>query len=230
MRRLDKIAELAGNAARGVADVGTDHGYIPIKLRKSGFMGRIIASDINEMPLEAAIKNAYEYNLEDSIEFILTDGLNYRDYSDIDTVIIAGMGGDVICSILDRADWSREKYCRLILQPMTKYEILRYWLVNNGYEITAEELVLESGRIFRIFTAAFTGTNTALEDFELFTGKTEIIEHNSDYYRMLCIEEARTGKILYGLKPGSSKSGAFKIYRDIHEHITGLIPMEEKDG
>ena len=153
MRRLDKIAELAGNAARGVADVGTDHGYIPIKLRKSGFKGRIIASDINEMPLEAAIKNAYEYNLEDSIEFILTDGLNYRDYSDIDTVIIAGMGGDVICSILDRADWSREKYCRLILQPMTKYEILRYWLVNNGYEITAEELVLESGRIFRIFTA-----------------------------------------------------------------------------
>ena len=113
----------------GFVDVGTDHGYLPIEMCLNGYCGNIFASDINEDPLDKARVNAREACVYDKMEFLLCDGLDPSLQNKVDTIVIAGMGGDTICSILDKAEWCMDRRYKLILQPMTKAEVLRYWLV-----------------------------------------------------------------------------------------------------
>lgn len=157
----------------GVVDVGTDHGYIPSALAESGYAGNIIASDINPGPLESARRNAEDAGVLDHIEFLLCDGLDKCDPSKIDTIVIAGMGGDTICGILDRAEWCIAPGYKLILQPMTKAEILRFWLINNGFKIISEKYVRD-GNLYQILAAEF-GASGRYSDAELYTGKYEAI-------------------------------------------------------
>ena len=102
----------------GVIDVGTDHGYLPAALAKRGYPGNIFASDINEGPLNAAKTTADNESLTDKIKFLLCDGLIACDPDKIDTIVIAGMGGDLICRILDQAEWTMDERYTMILQPM----------------------------------------------------------------------------------------------------------------
>ncbi len=162
------IKHISGDG--GVIDVGTDHGYLPIALAQSGYMGNIIASDINSDPIDKAIYNAKQAGLYDRIQFRLCDGLEGCIPDEVDTIVIAGMGGDTICGILDRAEWCMTEKYKLILQPMTKAEILRFWLVNNGFHISFEERTKENGTIYQIIVASFEN-NSTLSDAELFTGK-----------------------------------------------------------
>lgn len=155
----------------GVVDVGTDHGYIPSALAESGYTGNIIASDINPGPLDSASRNAEDIGVVDRIEFLLCDGLEKCDPSKIDTIVIAGMGGDTICGILDRAEWCIAPAYKLVLQPMTKAEILRFWLINNGFRIISEKYVRD-GILYQVLVAEF-GTSDRYSDAELYTGKYE---------------------------------------------------------
>lgn len=158
---------------KGIIDVGTDHGYIPAALIESGYSGNIIASDINAGPLETARRTAANCGGLERIEFILCDGLEKCDRTRIDTIIIAGMGGDTICGILDRAEWCISPGYTLILQPMTKAEVLRFWLINNGFEIIADEYVLD-GNVYQIIVAQ-VGPFIRYTDAELFLGKYETV-------------------------------------------------------
>lgn len=160
----------------GVIDVGTDHGYIPVALCESGYPGNIIASDIHEAPLETARKNAAEAGYDGRIEFVLCDGLEGCDRQRVDTIVIAGMGGDTICGILDRDDWCIAAPYTLILQPMTKAEILRYWLISNGFAIVTEDLVID-GILYPILVAR-AGESVHHTDAELYTGKFELAAKN----------------------------------------------------
>ena len=157
----------------GVVDVGTDHGFIPTALAESGYAGKIIASDINAGPLECARRNAEEAGVSDKIEFQLCDGLDKCAPAEIDTIVIAGMGGDTICGILDRAEWCIAPGYKLILQPMSKSEILRFWLINNGFQIISEEYVCD-GNLYQILAAEF-GPFVRHSDAELYTGKYETV-------------------------------------------------------
>ena len=125
---------------RGLIDVGTDHGYLPTWMASHGYHGNIIAADINAAPLQKARENAEKAGVTDRITFQLCDGLEQCKPESVDTIIIAGMGGDLICRILDLAEWCMDRRYKLILQPMTKSEVLRYWLTNNEFEILAEDL------------------------------------------------------------------------------------------
>ena len=168
--RLETILSLI-KEGRGVIDVGTDHAYVPIKLAQRGYKGRILASDINSGPLQSARKNAAETGLEGRIEFRLCDGLSECDGSVADTVILAGMGGDLICRILDEAEWTMNPDYSLILQPMTKAEVLRYWLVYNGYNILEDLTVSDSGRLYSVLFVRFSGINENYSDAELYVGR-----------------------------------------------------------
>lgn len=169
-KRLTAIlAHIADGA--GVIDVGSDHGYIPAALFQRGYPGNIIASDINSGPLESARRTAESAGALDGIEFLLCDGLEKCDGSKIDTIVIAGMGGDAICGILDRAEWCIAPGYTLILQPMTKAEILRFWLINNGFDIVCDEYVRD-GIIYQLLVARF-GVSCRYSDAELYTGKLE---------------------------------------------------------
>ena len=118
---------------RGLIDVGTDHGYLPAWMASHGYHGNIIAADINAAPLQKARENAEKAGVTDRITFQLCDGLEQCKPESVDTIIIAGMGGDMICRILDLAEWCMDRRYKLILQPMTKSEVLRYWLTNNEF-------------------------------------------------------------------------------------------------
>ena len=209
MKRLEKILSMIDSRI-GVADVGTDHGFLPVSLALQGYCGNLFATDIHAAPLEAAKRAAEEAGVKDRIRFCLTDGLDGIDPRMLDTIVIAGLGGDVICSILDRAEWTMDPAYRMILQPMTKAEVLRFWLCNNGYEIPAEHLVQENGRIFRILSVRFSGDNTPMTDAELYLGKTSLTEREDCYGQLLEQEIERMRKKTEGLLvSGSSREADF---------------------
>ena len=155
-KRIEEIIKLV-EPGKGVIDVGTDHGYVPVALAERGYAGGIIASDLNEAPLAAAESRAAEHGVWDKIRFFRADGLDCCGPADVNNIICAGMGGDLICSILDKPRWLHQKGMKLILQPMTKAEVLRYWLVNNGFGISRETVVRENGRLFHIIRADYCG-------------------------------------------------------------------------
>ena len=168
-KRLDKIASYVKQGV-GVADVGTDHGYIPVMLCRRGYEGNIIGTDINEGPLNKARRSLMEADFEDKVTLMLCDGLDGVEPESVNTIIVAGMGGDTITGILDRAEWCAREDVRLILQPVTKPEILRYWLINNEFKITDEALVKENGTVYQIICAR-PGISEKYSDAELFIGK-----------------------------------------------------------
>lgn len=192
-KRLQAIYSLICQG-RGVVDVGTDHGYIPVALAQNGYAGKIIASDIRSGPLQAARSSAESAGVEEKIDFLLCDGLDGCEKSAIDTIVIAGMGGDTICGILDRAEWCMTPDYTLILQPMTKAEVVRYWLAYNGYEFLDEVLVKDGGIIYQVFRARIK-ENTSLSLAELFTGEYALAVKNplfGEYLDML-ISRFETG-------------------------------------
>ena len=127
-----------------VADIGCDHGYLGIHLLQSGIASAVIASDVNEGPLQSAVRNAEKYGVKDKICFYLSDGV--RDIPrDFNVMVCAGMGADTMVSILDAAPWLKQDSYRLVLQCQSKREMLRRYLSDSGWQIT-KETVLRDGK------------------------------------------------------------------------------------
>ena len=167
-KRLQKIAGYVAQGSRA-ADVGTDHGYIPVWLVQNGVCEHITASDIRLEPLKRAMENAEKNRVSDKIRFLLCPGLEQYSPQDIDTVIIAGMGGETIIEILADAPWTREK--KVILQPQTKIPELRSWLNANGYDVCGASLVADMGRIYVVWSCS-AGGGRALPAHELYADRT----------------------------------------------------------
>lgn len=147
--RLQLLADLVPQGAR-VADIGTDHGYLPVWLLQRGRIAAAIAADIGEDPLQHARRTAEEYGV-DGINFRLCDGLKGIGSDEVDTVVIAGMGGETIIHILSAAPWTKVTGAvTLLLQPMTKAGELRRWLSDNGYCFTDERLVWDKDFLYPV--------------------------------------------------------------------------------
>lgn len=146
--RLHMLAHLVPEGCR-LTDVGTDHGYLPVALLQHGRIAAAIASDIGAEPLEHARRTAMQYGV-DGMDFRLCAGLSGIAPEETDVIVIAGMGGETIISILQDAPWTADGQHRLLLQPMTKAAALRHWLADNGYTFTDEHLVEDKGRIYPI--------------------------------------------------------------------------------
>ena len=225
-KRLETIAYMVKDG-RGLIDVGTDHGYLPVCLAQRAYTGLLFASDINAAPLDAARRTAREASLEERIRFLLCDGLDACPKDLVDTIVIAGMGGDLICRILDRAEWTLDGAYTLILQPMTKAEVLRYWLVNNGFSLEEERLVRDGGKLYQLIRACYI-SNSFLSDAELFSGAFENIRGET-----LCREwldalirrfEKEERGLLSAEKPGEGKLEICRgILAGLHE-MKGRLP------
>ena len=127
-----------------VADVGCDHGYLSIHLLETGLARQVYASDIRPGPLDSAVKNAAKFGVSQHISFFLSDGVQSLP-RDFDTLVCAGMGADVMISILEKAPWLRDERYRLILQCQSKTPMLRRFLSQTGWTIRREQ-VLRDGR------------------------------------------------------------------------------------
>ncbi|MBR6045542.1 MAG: SAM-dependent methyltransferase [Ruminococcus sp.] len=154
-RRLLACAQLCKGSR--VCDVGTDHGYLAIELVSSGKCQSAAACDINEQPLASARENIEKSGLSDRIETFLSDGLDAVPDAGITDVVIAGMGGELITDILSRAGWIKERRVNLVLQPMTKWDHLRGWLMKEGFEVTKELACAEGRFVYSVIQAVYTG-------------------------------------------------------------------------
>lgn len=132
------------NQGDRVADIGCDHGYLGIYLLHNGIAASVIASDINEQPLQSAIRNAEKFGVSDRISFHLSSGVR-RIPRDFNALVCAGMGADTMISILVDAPWLMDSRYRLILQCQSKTPMLRRYLSDNGWYINHES-VLRDGR------------------------------------------------------------------------------------
>ena len=150
--RLLKLAEKVNNG-ESVLDVGTDHGYLPLYLWEKGISNKLILSDISEGSLKKAEEDAKEYFPDVEFDLRIGDGLKVVEPKEVDTVVMAGMGGILIKDILDfdiQKSWTFEKY---ILQPRKHVGRLRHYLLYHSFKIVNEDLVREGDFIWPIITA-----------------------------------------------------------------------------
>lgn len=143
INNIDKVSVLA--------DVGTDHGYIPLYATQNGLCHKAIAIDINKDPLDKARLNAILEGAGDELEFRLGDGLNPLKKDEVEAVVIAGMGGNLIRDILEENIEKVASFNYLILVPAQNPEVLREYLYNNDYEIICENLCEEDGIYYELF-------------------------------------------------------------------------------
>ena len=143
--RLKDIASLV-ESCNVIADVGTDHGYLPIYLIQSDICKKAIASDVAKGPLSKAIENIDKYQLNDVISTTLCSGLN-KIPSNVNTVIMAGMGANLIIDILNEAPYKYETY---ILQANLNVNTLRKYLSENNYIIVDEKVSFAHKKFYEI--------------------------------------------------------------------------------
>ncbi|HII4513053.1 tRNA (adenine(22)-N(1))-methyltransferase [Clostridium perfringens] len=160
-KRLKRIVEHV-DKCESVADIGTDHGYIPIYLVKEGICKKAIASDINKGPIEKAKVNVAFEGVSDKVKCLLGPGLNPLKVGEVNGVILAGMGGNLTRDIL-LADMDKvKKYDFIILQPAQNPEVLREFLYKNDYEIIDEDLIKDEGRFYELFKVKYNENSEKL--------------------------------------------------------------------
>ena len=170
-KRLEVIAGMIP-CGDNVCDVGTDHGYLPVFLALSGKYGNITATDIRQKPLENAKSNLEKSGVK-NVRLLLCDGLEKVERKDADTVIIAGMGGEVIGGIIDRTPFLKDNVT-LILQPMTAASYLREYLCRNGFEILFEIPIEENGKLYSVIKARFCGKSYECDGAFALVGKIDV--------------------------------------------------------
>ncbi|MBR1992814.1 MAG: SAM-dependent methyltransferase [Firmicutes bacterium] len=171
MNRLsDRLQLIANRINEGetMADIGTDHGFLPIYLKVCGKSPRVIMADVSGPSLEKGRKNAYmmvrDMSMLDDIDFRVGDGLMVLDHGEVDAVVIAGMGGKLIRDIM-AADFELTKTIKkFIMQPRIGQGHLRKWLIDNDFVIIFEDVVIEGDYIPEVITAVSPGFASCAED------------------------------------------------------------------
>ncbi len=150
MQISKRLETVAGMITPGciLADVGTDHAYIPIYLAAGGSIQKAFAMDVNKGPLAKAVEHIKQYGLEGQIETRLSDGLEKLQPGEADSILIAGMGGPLTIRILQNGEQTALAAKELILQPQSEIREVRRWLEEKGFQIVQEEMVEEDGKYY----------------------------------------------------------------------------------
>ncbi len=154
-----RLKSVAGLVRKGsvIADIGTDHAFLPAYLILNGYVAGALACDLRKGPLCNAEKTAEIYHIRDKIELRLSDGLDSVFPEEANDIVICGMGGTLIRDILQRAEWIKDKKYRLILQPQSHSEDLRLFLITNGFDIISETVCEDTGRSYNIICSEYSG-------------------------------------------------------------------------
>ena len=217
--RLRLLADWVPPGAR-LADVGTDHAYLPVWLRLHGRAASAIACDLREGPLARARETGRIWGA-DGVDYRLGNGLTVVSPEEADTIVIAGMGGENIAAILARAPWTADGDHTLLLQPQTRAEVLRAFLAENGYAIRREALVEDRGVLYPVMEAG--GGEMSLTLGQLHGGAALLRDPLGDRYII--------GKIirLQTAVAGLNRSGGGQEKADrLREIITALLSMREE--
>ena len=208
--RLLAAANLVRDGAY-LADIGTDHAYLPIYLAQRGKISRAVASDIRKGPLARAEQNIRAAGLSDKIGTVLTDGLSGLEHYPVTDIVIAGMGGLMILSILDAADFIRTANLRLILQPMQHIPELRRYL-SDGWQVEKEAIAEEGGKLYQILCVRYDGVKRELSALELLLGSYTLAHKREiPLFPALCERQAAVlSEKITGLEKGGHDASAEK--------------------
>lgn len=224
--RLRAAADLTPPGTR-LADVGTDHAYLPAYLLGKGRIASAIGTDLRPGPLERARQTAERYGLEERVQLRLCDGLAAVDAGEVDTVVVAGMGGETILSILEAAPWSLDKVC--ILQPMSAAEELRAGLDRLGAAIVKETLVREGRTLYLLLLldGRRTEKGSALTPAEQYAGT--VAAHGDDplWPEYLARSVRRAERALAGL--ARSQRPEDEVRRAYFEQVLAGLKETQKE-
>lgn len=201
------------------ADVGCDHGYLSVYLIEKRLCDKVYACDINEKPVNIARENIKRRDtrgqgLSEKITVVQCDGLATLENKGINNVIICGMGGEVINGIMERARTFHTPEVRFILQPMSSELEMRAWLCGNGFCITDERLVRDSGRIYAVISAEYTGEKYEYSPSELMLGRHNIL-CGGELLRELCTRKLVHAKNV--LRQGNCSEFDITLERELSE-------------
>ncbi|MBQ7875723.1 MAG: SAM-dependent methyltransferase [Clostridia bacterium] len=213
--RLKMVADLVPDCTV-VADIGTDHGYLPIFLVNRGICERAIAADVNEGPLSAARKNIALTRVKDKIETVLSDGL--KNVENADCVTICGMGGELICNILSHR---KDNMTRFVLQPQRSMDALRYYLAENGFEIKKEAVAKENDKMYCAFYAEYTGKAYTISEKEALLGKSELVEDANLYKEYVVYRKAEVEKALNSMEKAGATGERYDELKKLLEIFEG---------
>ena len=215
--RLDsRLAAAAKYATFGgvVADIGTDHAFLPCYLIQNGISRRALACDIRQGPLDKAKQTVDEYGFNDKVRLILCDGLcgiDDNDKTEITDIIIAGMGGEMIAKILADSPWVQNDRYNLIFQPMTKAHTLRKYLCDNGYIIADETACIAANKHYTVINARYCGKAREYDIPYLYAGAL-LNKHDDDsceYKRMIARKLRNAAKGMQNDESYAEKAAAY---------------------
>ena len=218
--RLRAIADQVPQGAR-FADIGTDHGHLPVWLLLVGRVDHATATDLRAGPLGRARDTAKRFAVEGRMDFRLCDGLSAIRPGEADTVAIAGMGGETIVSILEAAPWTKTDTL-LLPQPMTGFAELRQWLQRNGYQIHSEHIACEGKRLYSIWRVT-GGEMQPLTPAELWAGRQNSGPFRREYLAML---RKKAEKALLGQQAARTPDAA--VAEELDAVLSGLTMMEKE--
>ena len=196
-----------------LADIGTDHAYLPIYLALRGRISRALASDINDGPVLRAKQSVAKFGVGDKVDVVKAPGLLGADKYPITDIVIAGMGGELIASIISDAPWIKDEGYNLVLQPMTHPEILRKYLISEGFSIVDEDVVSdmadENAKVYQIINARYGGKAEELSVAELYFGRLNAIRGGAEFVR-LCKREARINNNIIKAKESAGQDASYE--------------------
>lgn len=179
-----------------IADIGTDHAFLPAYLVLNGKNPSAIACDVRVGPLENARQTVTEYSLEEKIELRLSDGFDMLYYTEADDFVLSGMGGTLMCELISRTDWLKNEALHLVLQPQSHAQDIRKYLCENGFEIKNELCVKEGERLYIAFDAYFTGKVQRKNDTYYYFGSlSEKSDEASQMYVKKLIERLEKERV-----------------------------------
>jgi tRNA (adenine22-N1)-methyltransferase len=212
-----------------LADVGTDHGYIPIYLLQQKKIPAAIAMDINEGPLERAKEHIALYGLQAYIQTRLSDGVAALKPGEVEAVLIAGMGGGLVMHILKDGEKVCQSAKELILQPQSEIEHVREFLREKGYTILAEDMVYEDGKFYPMMKVQYQGENENAQ-------KASEVLKLSDLYGGLLLQNRHPvlktflekEKLIYtGIKENLAKQPVSEKIRMRHAEVEDILHYNE---
>lgn len=206
--RLDKRLSAVSDQVRdGVTlyDVGSDHAYLPTYLICENKIPFAYVCDIADGPLSRAKETVSLAGVTDKVKLCKADGLNGIDIVYPCDVTIAGMGGELICSIIDAKDELKNKDVRLILQPMTKQDVLRKYLAENGFRFE-KEITVEEGKYYTVIVCSYDGIKREYSPFELVFGAEGIREENQAFVNSVIDKLTVFRNVSAGKRAGGSDS------------------------
>jgi tRNA (adenine22-N1)-methyltransferase len=206
MQRLASMVE-PGNR---LADVGTDHGYIPIALVQEGKIPSAIAMDVNAGPLKRAEEHIHAFGLDTYIRTRLSDGLAKLNAGEADTVLIAGMGGQLTVRILSGGAHCLDTVKELILQPQSEIFLVRRWLAEHEFRIVEEDIVLDDGKYYPMMKAVH-GRSGKMDEAQFYYGNAMLQKSRDVWTAYLTRERTKKEQILSTLKQNGQTKTAERV-------------------